>query len=55
MENFSLKSIRGCSGYNTITKILIEGTVEWILSHPNVKLQCVLSDVVAVLNLETNV
>ena len=46
MTNFTLKAMRGCSIYNTITKQFREEILEWVISYPNVKLLCVLSDVV---------
>ena len=49
MENNTLKKIRGCSRYDIITKLLREETVEWILSHINVKPSCVPENIVTIL------
>ena len=46
--------MRGHSRYNTITKLLKEKIVEWIISNPNVNPSCVSNDVVTVLNPESN-
>ena len=50
----TLKSTRGCSRYNTITKWFIEEIVEWIWSNPSINPPCVSSDAITVLNTESN-
>ena len=45
---------RGGSRYKKITKLLREDIVEYTLSHPNVNPSCVSSDIVTVLNPESN-
>ena len=54
MSKITLKAMRGHSRYNKIIKLFREDIVEWIISHPNVKPSCVPSDIVAVLNPESN-
>ena len=46
--------MRGHLRYNKITQQFKEEIVEWILSHTNVKPVCVSSDVVTILNPESN-
>ena len=46
--------MRGCSRYNTITKLLREEIIEWMLSQPNAKPSCVSSDAVTVLDKYSN-
>ena len=46
--------LQHCSRYNTITKLQGEEIVEWIIFHPNVNPSCVSSNVVTVLNLESD-
>ena len=55
IAKFSLKVTKGCLRYNTITKILRKAFFEWILSNPNVNLSCVSSDVIYILNPESNI
>ena len=50
----NLKTMRGISRYNTITKGHREEFFEWILSRPNVKPYFVSSHAVKVLNPEYN-
>ena len=54
MKKTTLKEMRVYSQYNTITKLYSEESFEWIISHPNVKPSCVSSDVVTILNSESN-
>ena len=54
IKKITLKATRGISRYNTTTKKFIEEIVERILSHTNIKPSCVSSNVVKVLNPESN-
>ena len=53
-ENFTLKLMRGRLIYSTINKPSREEIVEWILSHTNFKPLCESSDVVTIINPESN-